>query len=264
MSAYGDLLDNLTAEDAALDEVVAGLDETGWATITPADGWNVRDSVAHLAATEEWALLTLTDGDRFRSELDRLAADAASRKEEVRRGLLGRHQPADLDTLGWWRDRRGQVVERLRGLDARDRLAWFGPDMSAMSFATARLMETWAHGRDVCDALGIEQVPTARLRHVAELGVRTRGWAYAARGVAVPDAPVRVELTGPNGEEWSWGSDDAPDRVIGSAIDFCLVVTQRRHPDDTELAVVGSHANEWIAIAQAFAGAATDQRPPLT
>ena len=31
---------------------------------------------------------------------------------------------------------------------------WYGPSMSARSFVTARLMETWAHGMDVADALG--------------------------------------------------------------------------------------------------------------
>lgn len=133
--------------------------------------------------------------------------------------------------------------------------------MSAMSFATARLMETWAHGRDVCGALGVEQVPTARLRHVAELGVRTRGWAFVARGLAVPGAPVRVELTGPDGADWLWGPDGAPDRITGSALDFGLVATQRRHPDDTALTIDGPHAKEWMEIAQAFAGSATDQRP---
>jgi uncharacterized protein (TIGR03084 family) len=258
--SYEELLDDLVAEEASLDAVVSALDDTGWETPTPAEGWEVRDSIAHLAATEEWALISLTDADRFRRELDEMAANPA-REAEVRRGLLGKRQPTGLDTLAWWRDRRHKVLTGLRSCDGRDRVAWFGPDMSAMSFATARLMETWAHGRDVCDALGVEQVPTARLRHVAELGMRTRGWAYVARGKVPPEDPVRVELRGPDGEQWAWGDESAEDVVRGPALDFCLVVTQRRHHDDTALEITGDRAREWIEIAQAFAGAASDNRP---
>ena len=55
--------------------------------------------------------------------------------------------------------------------------------------ATARLMETFAHGRDVADALGAHaRAATARLRHVCHLGVRTRGFAYLINGAAqAPD-----------------------------------------------------------------------------
>jgi uncharacterized protein (TIGR03084 family) len=157
------------------------------------------------------------------------------------------------------------MVEHLRERSARDRLPWFGPDMSAMSFATARLMETWAHGQDVADALGVRRVPTARLRHVAEIGIRTRGFVYASRGMAAPDTPVRVDLGTPDGDDvWSWGPAEAPDAVLGSALDFCLVVTQRMHPADTDLTITGPAATAWMGIAQAFAGAPTEQRPRRT
>jgi len=134
--------------------------------------------------------------------------------------------------------------------------------MSAMSFATARLMETWAHGQDVRDALGREPDVTARLRHVADLGVRTRPFAYGARGVDLPDAGVRVELVGVDDEAWVWGPEGVEDEVRGPALDFCLVVTQRINPADTALTVSGRWANDWLGIAQAFAGPATDTRPP--
>ena len=262
-SAYRALLDDLAAEEAALDDVVADLDESGWTTATTAAGWDVNDAVAHLAATEEWAALALWEPDQFRLELAEFAEDPEHRQAAVRSGRLGREAPAgDISTLEWWRSRRQRVGELLAARTAKDRLPWFGPDMSAMSFATARLMETWAHGRDVCDGLGIEQAPSARLRHVAEIGVRTRGWSYAARGLTPPDAPVRVELTGPNGEAWTLGDASVDNVVRGPALDFCLVVTQRRHPDDTSLTISGEHAREWMSLAQAFAGAATEQRPP--
>jgi uncharacterized protein (TIGR03084 family) len=260
-ASYATLVDALAAEAAALDTVVADLDEAGWSMPTPAEGWDVRTSIAHLAAAEMWATLALTDPDGFRAELGRLASDGDRLADEARSGLLFRRSAPGIDTLTWWRETRTRAVELLRRRDPSDRLPWFGPDMSAMSFATARLMETWAHGRDVFDALGAKQPATDRLRHVAEIGVRTRGWAYAARGRAAPDTPVRVELAGPSGEEWAWGDPGAADVVRGPALDFCLVVTQRRHPDDTDLATVGAGAAEWIGIAQAFAGGPTAQRP---
>jgi uncharacterized protein (TIGR03084 family) len=133
--------------------------------------------------------------------------------------------------------------------------------MSLTSFATARLMETWAHGQDVADALGLEHPPTGRLRHVAHLGVATRGFSFANRGLPVPPEP-RVVLVGPAGETWSWGPDDAPERVSGPAHDFCLVVTQRRHPSDTALVAEGEGARRWLTIAQAFAGPPTDGPDP--
>jgi uncharacterized protein (TIGR03084 family) len=263
--AYGSLLDDLTAEQEDLDALVASLDDAGWATATPAERWTVRDQIAHLAATEEWATVALTDPDAFRSDLARLADDPEARTEEVRTGLMGRRPPPDTDVLEWWRERRAVVTRLLAAHRPKDRLPWFGPDMSAMSFATARLMETWAHGVDVADARGVDQEPTARLRHVADLGVRTRAFAYVSRGLEPPDTPVRVDLATPDGDDvWSWGPAEAPDSVLGSALDFCLVVTQRRNPADTDLLVVGPAATEWIGIAQAFAGAPTGHRPART
>jgi uncharacterized protein (TIGR03084 family) len=67
-----------------------------------------------------------------------------------------------------------------------------------------------------------------------------------------------VELSSPSGEIWSWGPDDAAQSVTGTAQDFCLVVVQRRHVDDTDLQVEGDVVRNWMLIAQAFAG------PPAT
>jgi uncharacterized protein (TIGR03084 family) len=260
---FGALLDDLVAEEQSLDDLVGALDDAGWSTPTPAEGWTVSDQVAHLAAAEEWATLALTDADAFRAELERLNDDAETRAEELRRGLLARRPPPGADTLTWWRQGRTATLDRLRDHEPKDRLPWFGPDMSAMSFATARLMETWAHGVDVADALGVPPVATARLRHVADLGVRTRGFAYVSRDLEVPTTPIRIDLAAPEDDDvWSWGPAGAPDSVLGPALDFCLVVTQRRHPSDTDLHVTGRDAAEWIAIAQAFAGAPTGQRAP--
>jgi len=141
------------------------------------------------------------------------------------------------------------------------KLPWFGPPMSPMAFFTARLMETWAHGQDVADALGVRRVPTARLRHVCEIGFRTRGWSYVVAEREMPDVPVRVALTAPDGSTWTWGPDDAPESITGRALDFALLVTQRRNRADLALVAEGQAAEEWLSLAQAYAGFPGTGRP---
>jgi uncharacterized protein (TIGR03084 family) len=123
-------------------------------------------------------------------------------------------------------------------------------------------METWAHGQDVFDGLGQSHPAGPGLRHVAHLGVRTLANSFITRKLPVPDAAVRVELSAPGGELWEWGPSGADDAVRGPAVDFCLVVTQRRHLADTRLAVTGDTASAWMGIAQAFAGPAGPGRRP--
>jgi uncharacterized protein (TIGR03084 family) len=147
-------------------------------------------------------------------------------------------------------------------LDPSARIPWYGPPMSARSFLTARLMECWAHGQDVVDAVGGDRPATDRLRHIVQLGYLTRGWSYANRGLDVPAGDVRLELAGPNGDEWRVGAEDAEAVVRGEAVDFCLVVTQRRHLDDTGLAAAGDIARDWLLKAQAFAGQPTEGPRP--
>ncbi|HXW88112.1 MAG TPA: TIGR03084 family metal-binding protein, partial [Streptosporangiaceae bacterium] len=162
----------------------------------------------------------------------------------------------------WLRAARRHLLTGFAAIEPSRRLPWYGPDMSAASSVTARLMETWAHGQDIADALGVTRQPTARLRHVAHIGVNTIGFSFALRSLPPPDQPIRVELTGPGGEEWTWGPPGADNVVRAPALDFCLVVTQRRHPADTALVAEGSLARQWISIAQAFAGAPGPGRPP--
>jgi uncharacterized protein (TIGR03084 family) len=158
------------------------------------------------------------------------------------------------------------MVDAFAVADPAARLPWYGPPMGVLSFVSARLMETWAHGQDVCDALGVERVPTARLRHIAHLGVRARPFSYVVRGREVPPGRIDVAVIGPEGDEWRWEIGDAEEggdvaTVCGTAIDFCLVVTQRRNVADTELQVEGELAEDWISVAQAFAGPPGPGRP---
>ncbi|HEX6347093.1 TIGR03084 family metal-binding protein [Umezawaea sp.] len=239
-----DVLHDLRVESGELDDLVAPLDD--WSVPTPAEGWTIAHQVAHLAWTDRASLLAVRDPDAFTAGLagydertvDRAAAEGAERP----------------DLLAHWRTGRDELSAALAEVPAGEKLVWFGPRMSATSMATARLMETWAHGQDVADALGVVRAPSDRLRHVAHIGARTVAFAFLVNNLAPPTDPVRVELAAPGGGVWTWGPEDAENRVTGQALDFCLLVTQRRHRDDLDVTAVGPVAREWLPIAQAFAG----------
>ncbi|CAN5858787.1 TIGR03084 family metal-binding protein [soil metagenome] len=258
--AYPDLLEDLAAEHDALDRILSSLDPAAWDTPTPAEGWAVRDQVSHLAFFDEAGRRAAVDPDRFAAEVADAADDLVG---YVGAPLAKGRALAGEEVLAWWRRARSALVDAMAGLDPKARFPWYGPPMSAMSFVTARLMETWAHGQDVVDAVGADRPATARLRHVAHIGVRARPFSYAVRGRDVPDGDVHVALSPPDaGGAWTWGDPAVPDRVRGTALDFCLAVTQRRHVDDTELAIEGPLAQDWMAIAQAFASGPGTGRAP--
>ncbi|MFN3216765.1 MAG: maleylpyruvate isomerase family mycothiol-dependent enzyme [Acidimicrobiales bacterium] len=293
-----DVRADLLAEHEALDTIVSELTDDQWAIPTASPRWSVADQIAHLAFFDRSAALAITDPEGFATHLGELLgamsprpasgddhagaddgdagepadadadddqADTAAGVETEDRGdraTLGEFRamtPSEL--LAAWRTHRATLADAAATLADDDRVAWYGPSMGAKSFLTARLMETWAHGQDIVDAVGAHRPATERLRHIAQLGFITRGWSYLNRGLAVPAGTVRLELTGPGGDTWVFGPDDADETVSGDALDFCLVVTQRRHLDDTALSV-GELGRDWLAIAQAFAGAATDGPAP--
>ncbi|MFE0702004.1 TIGR03084 family metal-binding protein [Streptomyces sp. NPDC058872] len=253
------VLDDLRDESEELDVLVAALTEEQWGTPTPAPRWTIAHQIAHLAWTDRAALLAATDAAGFAAETEKaLAAPDRFVDEGAEEGA--ELPPAEL--LARWRTGRERLQEALRAVPPGGRFPWYGPPMSAPAMATARLMETWAHGRDVADALGVVRPPTARLRHVAWIGHRARDYAFLVRGLPAPTEPFRVELAAPDGSSWTYGPEDAAQRVTGPALDFCLLVTQRVHRDDTALVAAGEDAEQWLAIAQAFAGPAGSGRAP--
>ena len=217
---------------------------------TPAEGWDVRDTVSHLAGTDVEAVRALTDPEGFVAGLSRTGEVA----DLLAGQLASRRRLARAELLDQWQSGFTSLVRAFPTVAPGTRIPWYGPPMSPASFATARLMEYWAHGQDVADAMQVERHPTARLRHICHLGFLTRGFAYANRGLVPPVEPVAVELTAPDGSAWRFGAADAPDRVEGPAVDFCLLVTQRRHRADTALVATGTAADGWLDVAQCFAG----------
>jgi len=261
MNVLDELVDDLAAEHAALDAVLVRMADSAWDVPTHAPGWLARDQVTHLAHFDEAATRAIADPDAFRAEVAARAA-ASDREDYESRYLAGGRAMSPAALFAWWRRAGAALVDAARSAPPKARLPWYGPDMSALSFITARLMETWSHGLDVVDAVGIERPDTDRLRHVVLLGVRTRGFSYANRGLAPNDAPVLVRVVAPSGAVWAHGDERAGDRIEGTATDFCRLVTQRRHLTDTSLRVTGPNAAEWMAIAQAFAGPPGPGRRP--
>jgi len=252
------VLDDLRAESDALDVLVAELPAGRWGAVTPAEGWTVAHQIAHLSWTDRQALLAIEDPDAFSAELtyalghlDTYVDEAATRDAAM--------PPAAL--LERWRSSRARLWATLVAQPPGVRHPWYGPPMSTAAVATGRLMETWAHGQDIADTLGVRRTPTARLRHVVRIAVRARDYAFAAHGRPAPRAEFRWELTAPDGSLWSFGPEDADQRVSGPAEDLCLLAVQRRHRDDVALTAEGADADAWLSIAQAFAGPPGKGRP---
>ncbi|MEO5851834.1 MAG: TIGR03084 family metal-binding protein [Nocardioides sp.] len=248
------LLADLKAEGDRLWSTVAGLDDStdgGWRTPTPAAGWDVATQVAHLLWTDEVATLAATD----KTAWDQVAVGALGDPDgfvDTAASEIVRLSPVAL--LARWGAAREGLSLALRALPDGDKMPWFGPPMSAASMATARFMETWAHALDVYAALRIAPEVGDAIRHVAHLGVRTRDFAHAVHGLDAPVEEFRVALTAPSGDLWTWGPEAAAQTVTGPAYDFCRLVTQRVHRDDTDLVATGPDADRWLDVAQCFAG----------
>lgn len=251
MTVRDALVENLREESEALDALVARLPPEQWPTPTPAPGWTIAHQVGHLLWTDRMALLSITDEPAF---LELVAAAQTRIATFVDDAAEETAAAAPDELLAEWRRVRTELHAALRAVPDGRRLAWFGPPMGAASMATARLMETWAHGLDVADALGVRVAPSPRLKPIAHLGVRTCDFAFTVHGLTPPPEPFRVELTAPDGQLWTWGPEGSAQTVTGSAFDFCCLVTQRRPRAELDVVAVGPDAQKWLSIAQAFAG----------
>jgi uncharacterized protein (TIGR03084 family) len=246
------------AEHDDLRAILLDIPPDDWERPTPAAGWTIRDQISHLAYFDGAARLSMADPDAFRAARVEAVADIERFVEATL--AFGRGIPG-AELLERFAEERRGLVEAALAAPEGVRIPWYGPDMAVASSVTARIMETWAHGQDVADALGATRPLTGRLRHVCDIGIRARPFSYRNRGLEPPETPLRVELVAPDGSRWEWGPADAADRVTCRALEFALVVTQRRLPADTALVVDGDDARTWIAFAQAFAGGPTTADP---
>jgi uncharacterized protein (TIGR03084 family) len=245
---------DLSDEYNDLDKIVADLSPSAWETITPFFGWTIKDEISHLAYFDRAAFLSATDPDAFTKDMEKML-EGFENYTQMHKKVNAEGNAMDCQQLlQWWRHERNRLITAFESLEPKTRLPWYGPSMSARSSATARLMETWAHGQDIWDALKMVREGTNRLKHIAHIGVSTFSWSFKNRNLPVPEDSPRIELLSPSKEKWAWGSENSENCISGDAYDFCLIVTQRRHADDTQIIVRGETATQWISIAQAFAG----------
>ena len=241
------ICDDLEAETSALSTVVDSLYEEQWRAPTVAEGWDSHETILHLGSTDLLCRLAVTDPRTFAVMRERLANGEVSAH-----GLGG----PEVQTMTgrqlweWFLNGRMEMIEGLRNSDPKARIIWLGPDISARSLATSRLLETWTHSHDLADTFDCEYPQTDRLRHIAHIGVVTREFSYLNRGLSPPIQPMRVELTSPSGEQWVWGSVDAADRVTSTAYEFCKVITRRVPVQESAVRTEGELAAEWMEIAQ--------------
>jgi uncharacterized protein (TIGR03084 family) len=257
-------VEDFVAESEALHALLEPLGERDFETKTQFKGYTIGDVVAHLHHWNAAADLSLREPAAFQAFWKGIAAGIAGGRtlpalaEEWLAGLRGRALLAE------WRRFYLEMAGHFRAADPKARVQWAGPDMSVRSSITARLMETWAHGQEVYDVLGVERVNGDRIRNIAQIGVHTFGWTFVNRKLAVPGPAPYVRLTAPSGAVWEWNAPREDERVEGDATEFCQVVTQVRALADTKLRVTGEVARRWMAIAQCFAGPASDPPAPGT
>jgi uncharacterized protein (TIGR03084 family) len=253
---------DMREEAEALHEFVRTLDESVWQRPTPFHGWTLFDVLGHLHFFDLVALQSLTSDQAFTEIADELVKAMLEGVElsAFTRKWLGPRKPAEL--LGRWHRSCLEMCERLERTDPERRLKWFGPDMGVRMFTTARQMETWAHGQAVYDLLRVPRVNTDRIKNIVVIGIKTFGWSFMNRGLMPPAEAPQVRVTAPSGAVWQWNESNRQNRVQGSAVDFCLVVTRSRNLADTDLEITGEDARQWMSIAQCFAGGPVDAPRP--
>lgn len=251
-----EIVADLKAEQESLDRFISSLREEDWNLPTPAVGWDVKDSVFHIARGDQNATSVLKGDFSMLTQTIKLGAEA-SNIDALRARVM---KPAEVMKL--WRQIRVELREELLSSDPKRRLPWGALPMSARSFATARLMETWAHGLDCYDTLGVIPEYTDRLRHIAMLAYIARPYAYQTNGLEPPSTPLRLELRLPSGKLWTQGPEDAVDIIRGLAREFCRVAVRRGHWQDTSLEIIGTDARSYVGIAQTYAGPPGPGRKP--
>ena len=256
-----DIVDDLREECLALHEFVSGLTAEEWKRPTVFWSWSTWDEIMHLHFVDEFGVLAMTDREGFEQRVKEMRAGQAE-GQEISAQARARYAGYDRDrALEAWHSTSLDLIRLLKQANPKQRIPWFGPDMGPASFASARQMETWAHGQDIFDLFGVRRPNADRILNICELGVRTFKWSFVNRGLTPPSAP-EVRLISPSGKEATWNEGAPEGSVSGTAEDFCLVVTQRRHVEDTGLLVTGENAGDWMRIAQCFAGAPADGPAP--
>jgi len=254
-----DVIADLTAEAAEIDQLVAGQPDDAWSRPTPAPGWTVADQVAHLIFVFRLAGTAAADPETFKA----MAAKAAGNFDAAVNGALQEFKNDPPGVLhAKWQDQRDTAIKALAAVPADQVVPWLVRPLPPTVLAAAGMMEAFAHGQDIADALGVTRTRTDGIWAIAWFTTLVWDFGYQARGLPTPDVRFRFELTAPSGDTWAFGPEDAEQRITGPAEDLCLLATRRRHRDDLALVATGAEADHWLDIAQAYRGPAGDGRQP--
>jgi enediyne biosynthesis protein E11 len=253
----------LRADSEAIEAMVAGLTDEQWQQETPAEGWTIADQVAHLAFVFSLAATAAGEPEKFRAIAEGVQGfgqfDAAVNAAlEPYRALT----PAEI--LGRFRLERDKSIEALSAIPADATVPWFVNPLPPVVLASAGMLECFAHGQDIADTLGVERTHDDRVQYLTTFVAHTRDFGFAAHGETPPAEPFRFELTLPSGRVWTFGPEDATDRVTGDAVDVVLLAARRRHADDLAVTGTGEAAQRWLSVAQAYRGPAGTGRRPRT
>ncbi|MBV2156613.1 TIGR03084 family metal-binding protein [Kitasatospora sp. SUK 42] len=259
MADAQDVMSALVADGEAVDALVADLSDEDWARPTPAPGWTVAHQIAHLSSIFRMAGMSAGDPDAFRALAAGIGQDFNGAVQEALKPYLANPPKVLLDR---WRAERATAERALAAVPAGQPVPWLVRPLPAPVLAAAGMMELFGHGQDIADALGVRREATDRLRHLVQFAVITWDFGYQARQLTPPDTEFRFEITGPSGAVWEFGPADAEQRISGPALDFCLLVTRRRHRDDLALVAIGADADAWLDLAQAYRGPAGPGRTP--
>ena len=259
MTLRPDPIQALTAECDELDDVLAGLGEEQWELATPAPGWTIAHQVAHLTATFRMAGIAASDPDAYPGPMRKMDQDFTTRVANSLSQYLS--DPPHVLFVRWQTERTA-AVKALASVPADQPVPWLVGPLPPVVLTMAGIMEAFAHGQDITDALGIRRTRTDRIKFLVAFAVRTWDFGYLARNEPRPNVDFGFDLTAPSGAQWQFGPQHASQRISGPAEDFCLLVTRRRHRDDLALTAVGPDAEHWLDIAQAYPGPAGEGRKP--
>jgi uncharacterized protein (TIGR03084 family) len=239
-SETASLLDGLTDDDAE--------------SATRCTGWSVTDVLLHLSQSDELAIASVMGA------LGDIAIDGSNgwdqgqSVDESVAAMVTRDRGAPFaEVLDRWTLNATGLREALAAMDLSVRVQWVAGELSARTLATTRLAETWIHAGDIADALGVELVPTDRLKLIARLAWRTLPYAFSVTGQTLT-GPVELRLTGPSGELWEFTPDDPAATVIsGSAFALCEVAARRLDPADTDLVCEGPDGDNVLSLIRTYA-----------
>jgi len=254
-----DAFTDLVADGDEVDAMVANLDAAQWKLPTPAVGWTVAHQIAHLAATFRLAATAASNPAEFKAILERMSDNFSANVEAAMSQYLV--DPPEV-LLSRWRAERAAAEKALVAVPDGELVPWLVRPIPAATLAAAGMMELFGHGQDIADALGIRRQYTDRVGHLVWFGHRVWDFGYIARGLPVPEVQFRFEITAPSGKVWEFGPADSPERITGPAVDFCLLITRRRHRADLALKAQGAEAERWLDLAQAYRGPAGPGRQP--